>query len=373
MALIALWALPPRDAEDWLRGWFGNPSDPSPELAAFREVQVEVRRLAFIYQGIEWHDSVRVLAEVAVEEGDGFLARVPDSAAAGSEAALTEAVRLQLQAAEVGRPAMPVGAVVMETGYGLPPGVAGARFPSGNWELFVSRDEESPFCFLVDPELGAGANLQRTLARMTWTGSDSSGAPNPLGPCGLHAKYGSPGDGVFAWLRAGGYALGEGSLAYWDQRILGGRAERRFGSRRIYRLSTNGEACVMGLREGCLRAFLKGGGGSPTGSSFPVAFTLEGAGSDAGFGGMRARVLYDLEEEFGSERFARFWTSDLEVEEAFRGVYGEPVEEWLVRWAQARWGPLKVGPQVPLQATFLSFLTLGLFTGLGLYMGRRRG
>jgi hypothetical protein len=162
-------------------------------------------------------------------------------------------------------------------------------------------------------------------------------------------------------------------LADWDERLGVGREQRRFGSRRIYRLSSDGEACVMGMRDGCLRAFLKGGGGSPADLSLPVAFTSERAGSSVGFGGMRARLLYDLEEEFGSERFARFWTSESDVEEAFRAVYGEPVEEWLVRWAQARWGPLRVGPQVPLQATFLSFLTLGLFVGLGLYMGRRKG
>jgi hypothetical protein len=48
------------------------------------------------------------------------------------------------------------------------------------------------------------------------------------------------------------------------------------------------------------------------------------------------------------------------------------VEEWLVKWAQARWGNLMVGPRMPLQATLLSFLTLGLFVGLALFIGRRK-
>jgi hypothetical protein len=91
-----------------------------------------------------------------------------------------------------------------------------------------------------------------------------------------------------------------------------------------------------------------------------------------GFAGHGTRLLYDLEEEFGRERFSRFWTSDADVEEAFLSAFGEPPEEWLMRWAQARWGHLRVGPGIPFQAGFLSFLTLGLFTGLALFMGRRK-
>ena len=386
MVALSLWALPPRATEDWFPNRSWTLYEPSPESRAFGLVADEVRRLGAIYQRLEWNDSVEVLARVAVEARAGFLARVPDSAPPGSESELEDAIRLQLQGAGVGTPVVPVGAILMENRFGMHPNSPVAYGWSANWEIFVSRDRESPYCFLVDPEPNRAQNIRRTLARMLWTGPDSSTAPNPVGPCLLHAKYGSPGDGTFHWLRSGGYALGEGSMGYWVRRdtIPMEREVRGFGVRRIYRLSPDGEACVMGRRDACLRAFLKGDSRGPAGLSYPwgsdlwssgispVAFRSGGAGSRVGFGGTGARLLYDLEEEFGTERFARFWSSELDVEEAFQTAFGEPVEEWLVRWAQARWGNLMVGPRMPLQATLLSFLTLGLFVGLALFIGRRK-
>ncbi len=53
--------------------------------------------------------------------------------------------------------------------------------------------------------------------------------------------------------------------------------------------------------------------------------------------------MSDLEAEFGRDRFARFWTSDQSVEDAFAAAFDEPIGAWTMRWAQDRMGPQKSG------------------------------
>jgi len=381
MALVALWALPPRAEEDWFPHRFIR-FEYSQETQAAREIAGEVRRLGSVYQRLVWNDSVKVLARAAREVGVGIWAQLPDSASPGSRPDLEEAVRRQLELSGLNAPEVPVGVVLVERRYGVYPDFPYSSSWSSNWEIFVNRDEGESFCFLVDP----GRSMERVLARMLWTGPDSSLVPNPVGPCILHAKYGNPGDGTFSWLRSGGYALAEGSMGSWVQRNTTqiDPVSRGFGFRQAFRLSPHGTGCVQGAKDSCLEIFRMvddGGYRSPTNpwgsavwasGTFPVAYRSGGSNAGMGLGGEETHLLYDLEEEFGEERFREFWTSDQDVEEAFQAAFGEPVEDWLVRWTQARWGELDLGPRVPLQATLLSFLSLGLFVGLALLMGRRR-
>lgn len=390
MALISVWALPLRPRDEWIYNRYGYSRDLTPEEEAFRRVRAQVRELGGAYQRLAWGDSLEALAVAASEGGSGFLARVPSLAGAGPQVQLEEGIEAQLRASGITLPTMPVGSVVMGYEVGLHPGIREGIAWSSDWELFVSRDPQKPHCFLVDPELSRDPRINRALDRMLWTGPDSTLAPNPLGPCLLHAKYGSPGEGMFRWLRAGGYALAEGSMGTWNwsrRRYLPAYDISRvvflgwFGSG----LSQDGLACAGGKEESCLRA-LPGmaKGGTPTvvlpwplgeiGFSEPEDFPLaySGRGSLSRFGRAGARLLYDLEEEFGPERFARFWKSDQDVETAFEAAFGKPIEDWLMGWLQARWGVPEVGAGVPLQASLLSFLTVGLFAGLALYMGRRK-
>jgi hypothetical protein len=385
MVLIALWALPPRSWESWYPYSLDYSREYSPETQAFREVAGEVNRLGAIYQRLEWNRLVEALADTVRAGEVGFLARVPDSAPPDAKPEIEEAIGAQLRRSGVESPTLPVGAVLLPRRYGVHPDFPWPSSWGSNWELFVNREEDKSFCFVVDPN----RSTERSLARMLWTGPDSSLVPNPLGPCILHAKYGNPGDGVFSWLRSGGYALAEGSLGSWIQMdmVRTPSVQRRFGTRLSYPLSPGGASCVMGDRDVCLRLFRGAAEGEyggyarpdyPWGAElwdsgiFPVAYRNLGSLAGMGLGGVEARLLYDLEEEFGEERFRAFWTSDQDVEEAFRAAFGVPVEGWMVGWAQAHWGKLELGPTIPLQATLLSFLSIGMCVGLALYMGRRR-
>ena len=80
----------------------------------------------------------------------------------------------------------------------------------------------------------------------------------------------------------------------------------------------------------------------------------------------------DLEAEFGAERFARFWTSDQSVDEAFLGAFGEPMEEWTMRWAQGLMGFHKTGPSIDPLSILLTLVTVITCGGLAVATGTRR-
>ncbi len=80
----------------------------------------------------------------------------------------------------------------------------------------------------------------------------------------------------------------------------------------------------------------------------------------------------DLEAEFGRDRFARFWTSDQTVEDAFTAAFGEPIEVWTMRWAQDRMGVQKAGPSVDLLSVLLTLVTLLACVGISTATATRR-
>jgi hypothetical protein len=84
-------------------------------------------------------------------------------------------------------------------------------------------------------------------------------------------------------------------------------------------------------------------------------------------------LLWDLEREFGQNRFQGFWASEGTVDEAFRAAFQVPLAEWLVRWAQRGGETVPGNPVVPLNASLLSLMVLAGFAGLALWLGRRRG
>jgi hypothetical protein len=82
--------------------------------------------------------------------------------------------------------------------------------------------------------------------------------------------------------------------------------------------------------------------------------------------------MSDLEGEFGRDRFARFWTSDQPVEDAFVSAFDEPIEMWTMRWAQDRMGYQKAGPSTDLLSILLSLITLLACVGIATGTAARR-
>jgi len=384
LAVVAVWALPPRSPQEWF--FYGRRVvwDLTPEERAFRELNGELGRVAGLNRMLVWGDSLRALAGKSRSAGEGYFALLPDSAPAADREALEDGVREQLRRAGVEVPAETVGTLVMDRKAGSLPGASPGFGRATRTELHVGTDPAAPFCFLAQSSYGAAWRIGDQVERLLWRGSDSSSAPAPLGPCLFHAKYGTPGAEIFAWLSSGGYGFGVGTPRYVPVAGLhsSGSLIRGFGIRTFFFFSPEGQRCAQGDREGCRDVALMAGSDPGWSVSqvaaklrdlqgFGVSVIREG-GTGVGFGGHGVRIFYELEEEFGEEAFARFWTSDRDVEAAFGEAFGLPFEDWLVRWTGEEWGHPAAGPPVPLQATALSFISLGLLAGLALYMGRRK-
>jgi hypothetical protein len=396
--LIGLWGVPPRSYEEWRGSRWGSNRDPLPEREAYERVAGDIYLKNWIYQRLQWRDSVAALARTAREAGPLWRAAVPDSSPEWLLPGLERAIGAQLSAEEVHEPRVPVGVVFMEFLTGTYPSLSRgySRYTDAR-EVYVGLQEDAPYCFLVVPVPGPGTILEGAWNRAVWAPADSSSAPNPLGPCALHAKYGTPGQGVLAWLARGGYATALGrsrsilrypdselsSRAFLELSEVSPRALLALGRRVLwYRGSPEAEACLAGKVQGCRTVLLEGmasswwSGGRQEGNiedSLGLVTRIPEHGFQLPFEGREYGLLWDLEAEFGPERFQIFWGSELGMEEAFRSAFGVGAPEWVMAWGQKRLGRSKVGATVPAKAAALSFLTIGVLAGGALLLGRRRG
>jgi hypothetical protein len=396
--LIGMWGVPPRSYEEWRGSRWGSNRTLLPEREAYNRVVGEVHLENWIYQRLQWRDSVAALARASRETGLLWRAAVPDSSPGWLLPGLEEAIGAQLSAEEVHEPRVPVGVVFMEFLTGTYPSLSRgySRYTDAR-EVYVGLQEDAPYCFLVVPVPGPGTTLESAWNRAVWAPADSSSAPNPLGPCALHAKYGTPGQGVLAWLAQGGYATALGRsqsiLRYPDSELssrallelteVSPRALLALGRRVLwYRGSPEAEACLAGKVQGCRTAFLEGSAstrwsgawqGGTIEDSLGLVTRIPEHGFDLPFEGREYGLLWDLEAEFGPERFQIFWGSQLGMEEAFRSAFGVGAPEWVMAWGQKRLGRSKVGATVPLDAAALSILTIGVLAGGALLLARRRG
>jgi hypothetical protein len=90
------------------------------------------------------------------------------------------------------------------------------------------------------------------------------------------------------------------------------------------------------------------------------------------FGWFDFELFWDLEKEFGPERFQRFWSSEQGLEEAFQAAFGESIGAWTMRWARDKIGPMEASKPIPLQASLLSLLVIGLLGAMACGVQRRR-
>ena len=219
-----------------------------------------------------------------------------------------------------------------------------------------------------------------------------------LAPCLLHAAFGQPGREIGKWLLAtrygaagsnewlrrpnsDAYGRGETPWATWHYpemdsfdpidspmfwflgATLGGNTMRAY--------SMGGPAlrCLTGNLELCRRSALE------------PAVVFEGAPDSLAWvpdqfiarGGLLMPhqigewLLSDLIREEGREKFARFWSSDSPVAEAFHDAFGRELGAWVRAWAQRKWesgglhsgeaaGPVLLGASLRIE-----WLPLALF------------
>ncbi len=198
---------------------------------------------------------------------------------------------------------------------------------------FTGTDSIGPYCFVARPL----PILQRGQVR-AGPGSERI----DLRPCAFWARYGAPGAGVDRWLRQGGY-----HFASAPARRLAGpdiRKPQLFGSRGFDNVDPHGAACRAGDAPRCIAAVR-----SPHRVDGPgyAAFAPTSRYQTDVFGEGERAMLSHVEAEFGPDKFARFWTSDAEMEPAFAAAFGVPADTWVMAWARRYYGATTRSPRIP--------------------------
>jgi hypothetical protein len=83
-------------------------------------------------------------------------------------------------------------------------------------------------------------------------------------------------------------------------------------------------------------------------------------------------MIADLEAEFGSEAFGKFWTSDESAAAAFEDAFGVDAGTWTLSWATSVRGIDPPGPGLPRSASSGSMLAVGLLLGIAFMRARKQ-
>ena len=374
----------------------------NPEQRRFLELDKEMSRQAWLYQRIQWRDSLVGELLNGVAEGRSVVLGLPSEAPDTVRDRLGLAVELQLQDLGLEEPAMPLGVFVLPRSQGSHPqaplqlsGLAARE------EYYLARGGEEPYCVIAvsypdqgednpfqdgQPDFVRGQNaLARRVASFAEVSSHSRATPNTLGICRYFVRYGVPGEQMMAWLRAGASRFAE-SVFEIDHHLLlnQGPARGPFGQVRwgFSRLPPKTLSCLSNGREDCLGILLGPDIRLAILRRIPLDYMDLLAGSPVdfvegypnwGYGllGLEPYLFFSIEQEFGSERFGEFWRSPRPPVDAFEAVFGEALDLWVMRWLQQYLDPSPRGPGVPVQATLFTVLALGILAGGAVRMGRR--
>jgi len=219
-----------------------------------------------------------------------------------------------------------------------------------------------------------------------------------VGPCGFYAAFGSPGVNVDRWLKSGAWIYGVrfwSSIAPaqdlsnyygWYDRSLLWRGQSGFPMRRF--ISTLAYACLAGKSDACGPPILTPQDNDQETDWYggrPLQYRLRVEGSSVWaisndylywgwlMGPSMRSLLSDMAVSLGPDRFRRFWTSPLPLEEAFRAAAGQDIRDWTAMWMRSTYGNYGIGPRVSAMAVFYA-LVIGLlaFGGAIVAAGRRQ-
>lgn len=364
MGLVALWALPPSAFETPAR-------NASPEAIHLESVEREVGRLHAALRTARWSDSLSQLAVRSAE--DGLAMGGPQGSGVDEEAvrAWEEAQRVALAAHPRRDPEMVVGVFWQPLNHGALPDVP--TIARGDEVTFVGTRDGRPYCLRAIPYIRPDVRV--------WSRSGAD-----LGPCRLYAAYGIPGAELRAWLDASALGFARVHVPGWAAEVAGTAPPRSDGTMRLFgvwrpplaRYGLPVQACLAGRATACGRAVSdlelvmpRWGDRGWLAANTPAS-SYGSQMPDAPFGYLDDALLYEWEAEFGSEAFARFWTSGEPMPEAFETAFGVPLGEWVLGWVGQHAELYRAGPSLPWSSVWTSVLVLAGLAGVATVAGVRR-
>ena len=366
-----------------------------PERQRALRLREQMFRDAWVYQRMEWRDSMIGELDRAVSAGERVVLGLPNEAPDSVRQRLARAVELQFRDMNLTEPAVPLGIFAVPESQGIHPAAQEFRHDlTGGDEYYLAREGEAPYCVIAVPFYdGAAARSEpwlpnpvaQRLRRFAEVSENPGHHPNTLGLCRYFVQFGQPGPLVMEWLKRGGSRFADlTNPPEWDSFYDGGPVRGPFGKTRtgFGGVFPRPLRCLSGEREDCLGLVMDF-------EALPAHLgwtTIEVPGFLAnspvdfleGYPRLEDEILtleYDflsaVQERFGRERFGGFWRSPLDPPAAFQEAFGESMDLWIMGWLRSRMEPSPRGPGVPLQATLFTLLALGVLAGGAVRMGRR--
>lgn len=322
--------------------WHGQTS----EQARYYEFRGEVNRAGKTLHAVAVRDSIVPL----LPRLPGVVGEAPARVSSALSSWLQQRVRQEVGTTQS---KAVVGVYVLPLYFGIHEALIRTNQPGS---VILTGTLETPYCIVA-------ANVRPPFDSLMVKAALSDADGRLVGPCGLWARYGAPGPSIKAWLDRGGYHFARRTTvsAYLRNDFY---APTLFGaSQKI------GDACLAGKTEACARGML---------DSIPLVWRSDVDGvypigdRREYFMPAEAVLLYEVEEQFGAERFARFWTSNADVATAFKDSFGVDIGIWVRDWFGNKYGIRTAGPAVPAGSLALSLLAIGLLVGIAVRVGQRR-
>lgn len=374
MALAVVWCLPPE----------ARPSRPQSvkthEEIRYNALLKDFRTTHSTLQRMRWADSLSTLV-VRTAEGGAVVAAPAASGITGEQIdELHRGVVEELSGLEQ-------RALRMVFGYVFQLREHGREWPSirfddrGRTETYVGTEDGVDHCYRV--RVNDEGTLELAVADDLRSYRSTRLDHTTLGMCRPFLQYGLAGTHIQEWLESGAleFALGRDkrtNITEWRTFASAYRGRRgpfglsMFGSRDDIAL----DRCAAGFADDCAGIFLRPGDHDFLTATESQEARLSPAISIRqriwSFRGEGRFLLFDLEEEFGQDAFRDFWTSELQVADAFEAAFGVELEVWLVSWVGRVLRIDKPGPGLTRAATFGGILTMVLFTGIAHARTRKR-
>jgi len=362
-AALAVTGLPPERFEL-------TPPETTPERERYEALRTELRVAETNLQMRRWSEW---LSAAAVAAEPGSIAFGPPLSSEVTPEGIAEGEGSYRSAVEQLRPRQ----AEVRLGWFWEPLARGPARDNGlrNGSMtFAGVRDGVPYCFVVVSYLEAqNADLRAAFEQ------------DGLGACRLYAQYGVPGAAIAEWLEAGGWGFGSRVGSHPDFLQLRSHVAAdmpMFGTLRhpLASASLAVQGCLAGNPDACVRAVTDAtliARARPEEAlvvaDSPLSHYSESAGTlQPPFGYLDDTLLADAESEFGSEAFARFWSSDEPVAAAFATAFGVDMGSWLVDWVDPQLGVYRAGPSVAGTDGLLVMLALTVLAAMATRVAMRR-
>jgi hypothetical protein len=373
-ALVAIWTLPPSAAGPGR--W--HPSGTALDQRA-DALETEIRRSHEILKRMRWYDSLPALAMAGARDGLAVVLPPSNKITPELKGRFEERIREEMAGWEP-RSDVVLGYVIQPRDVGAVPAlVARVGGAPDAKESYVGTRDGRPFCLQIKVTRPEGWD-DRLIAMLRDARSQQS---NFVGLCRPYMRFGPAGPHVQAWLDEGAigfadrYGISPATRPEFRWRMTSLRVFGAFRYGFSSRQTLSLDQCLAGDAAGCRKVMLDDLDVAAQGDGVPIergspATSLGSSVYSSPFGFFDDYLFDDLERDFGTEAFQRFWTSDKEVTDAFADAFGVEIGAWTVSWVDRVIGVSPAGPRLTLSAGLGGLLTVSLFAGLAVAWARRR-